>query len=354
MTDPETSGASANAAPAETTGAHAAAGSTQEFGTFGSTRGSGLARGKRAISTAAPAASAPSGEYKPTAIEVVVPQREYKNPFGETTPAIEAAPAPAPAPEAPRAVLAVPEVPQPAVPAPEPTPKPAAVVAAEIEPEKAVLNILPPADAKRPPVHWGNTGPAADGAAAPGVFQTRARREENRGDRPQFRSEPRSEPRAEPRAEPRSEGGYQGREPRRDFRQEPRDPAPQRDHVREPATQPAPAKAGGFFSWLKGLFGGKPAEKPAQAEFRPDGEQFHRRRRRGGRGRRHGEGQQGQGGPPREGDQPDFRGGRQDFRGSDRDGGGQRDGQRRRRHRGGRGRDRGDSRPEGWQGGGAI
>jgi translation initiation factor IF-2 len=343
MTDPETSGAAANAAPAETGGAPTAAASASQFGTFGSARGSGLARGKRAV-TAAPAASAATGEYKPTAIEVVVPQREYKNPFGESIPVVEPAaaipaPAPAPAPAAPALAAAPAPVAQVAAPA-----KDKVLEKAEI-PEKAELNILPPAEAKRPPVHWGNSPTAGDSAP---VFQTRARREERRDGGSSFRDEPKREPSYEAR-EPR-------REPRPEQRFERRDPMPQREAARPPVPPPAPVKSRGFFAWLKGLFAGKPAAKPTQGEVtHREGDQFRRRRRRGGRGRRHGEGHHGQSGPPREGGQSDFRGGHSDYRGGGNEGGGNRDGQRRRRHRGGRDRgDRGHSGPEGWQGGGAI
>ncbi len=365
MTDPETSGAPANPAPAETQGAPKAAETTPQFGAFGSTRGSGLARGKR-TATAATAASAPTGEYKPTAIEVVVPQREYRNPFGEPPaapePAAASPAAPLPAPEVPAAPVAKTE------PAPAPV-KPAAVEQAaapaapalEEVPEKAELNILPPADDKRPPVHWGTTPAPRPDAAAPGVFQTRARREEQRNDRSSFRSEPRREQAPE------------GREPRRDEprRDEPRREQDRHEHRGESrhegsehrgshrgAPEATHRPKGGFFAWLKSLFSPKAPEAPPQSPPRDEGDgQFRRRRHRGGRNRHRGDGQQGYSGPPREGDQSGFRGGqpesregRQDFRGGDREGGGG----RRRRHRGGRGHDRGDSRPEGWQGGGAI
>jgi hypothetical protein len=342
MTEQESSGAPANPAPAATPGAPAAASATPEFGTFGNTRGSGLARGKRAVTTAAPAASAVTGEYKPTAIEVVVPQREYRNPFGDPTPAPEPAPA---APTPPPAPAAHP--PQP-VQATEAAPSTGAQEA-EI-PEKAELNILPPADAKRPPVHWGNTSAPGASPGAPGVFQTRARREENRDERFQ------------PRGEPRRDAAYEGRDPRREPRHEHRMPGDQREETRAPVHHSEPAKPQGFFAWLKSLFGAKPAERPAHGEFTREGDQFQRGRSRWGAwARRHGEGHYGQSGPPREGGQSDFRGGpsefrggRPDYRGGDQEGGGHHDGQRRRRHRGGRGRDRGDSRSEGSQGGGAI
>jgi translation initiation factor IF-2 len=350
MTDPETSGAAANPAPSETSGAPKAAESTPQFGAFGSTRGSGLARGKRATTTAASAAPATAGEYKPTAIEVVVPQREYRNPFGDPPAAVEPAaaepapPPPAPAPAAPVA----PVTPAARIEDPAPAPRPEAEVHDEV-PEKAELNILPTEEVKRPPVHWGTTPPP--GAAAPGVFQTRARREEGRS------------PGFAPRQEPAREQGPGAGDPRREHHRheshrEGREAGDRRDSYRS-SPGPAHRARGGFLAWLKNLFAPKPAAEPSRSEPRQDGDgQFHRRRRRGGRGRRRGDGQQGHSGPPREGGQSEFRGGppesregRPDFRG-ERDGGGQ----RRRRHRGGggRGRDRGGSGPEGWQGGGAI
>jgi translation initiation factor IF-2 len=359
MTDPETSGAPANPAPAETPGAPKAAENAPQFGAFGSTRGSGLARGKRPVTAASPA-STPSTEYKPTAIEVVVPQREYRNPFGEPAaaaePAVSAPVQAAPAvPEAPVAQTEVPHAPPPAEAAEAPASPPAASVHEEIS-EKAELNILPPAEDKRPPVHWGTTPAPRPDAADPGVFQTRARREEQRNDRSSFRSEP------------RREQGPEGREPRRDeTRREPerhehrnesrREGGEHRGSYRAPSETPHREK-GGFFAWLKSLFSPKAPEVPAETAPRHEGDgQFHRRRHRGGRNRHRGDGQQGYSGPPREGDPSDFRGGapepregRPNYRGGDREGGGG----RRRRHRGGRGRDRGDSRPEGWQGGGAI
>ena len=88
MTDPVQSGeTSAQAASPDSAGANSAASTpTPAFGVFTETRGSGLARGKRPSQNAAPAAAAITGEYKPTALEVITPEREYKNPFsGETS-----------------------------------------------------------------------------------------------------------------------------------------------------------------------------------------------------------------------------------------------------------------------------
>ena len=54
---------------------------------FGSSRGSGLARGKRGSTPAAATQkNAPEGSYKPTAIQVVSVEREYKNPFAPEQP----------------------------------------------------------------------------------------------------------------------------------------------------------------------------------------------------------------------------------------------------------------------------
>src|SRR5690349_11626481 len=84
MSSNETSGAPAEATA--TTPAPAA-----EFPSFGTTRGSGLARGKRPSAGSSTASAAAPSDYKPTAIEVVNAPREYTNPFA---PAEEAAPAP--------------------------------------------------------------------------------------------------------------------------------------------------------------------------------------------------------------------------------------------------------------------
>ena len=69
------------------------------FPTFGSTRGSGLARGKRPTASPATATAAAPG-YTPTAIEVINAPREYQNPFApaETPAAVPAETVSAPAP----------------------------------------------------------------------------------------------------------------------------------------------------------------------------------------------------------------------------------------------------------------
>jgi hypothetical protein len=208
-------------------------------GTFGATRGSGLARGKRPTTSAATsAAPAPVG-YQPTALEVIKPQSEYKNPFtGETT--------------TPRPVVNEPAPPAAPVPAATPAPAPVQTEASARAPEavsadhKAELNILPPEPARRPAVSWEATAPAPRREER-STFQPRERRE---GDRREGRY--------------RREGGErrEGRDGR-SFEQRPRR-EPREDRRGEPRPQPAPAgagseqkKSGGFLGWLKGLFGGK-------------------------------------------------------------------------------------------------
>ena len=377
MSDQATSaGASdASGATAGSAASAASSGNPAAVGSFGA-KGSGLARGKRPSPHAAPAAAsaAPSG-YQPSALEVIRPQSEYKNPFtGETSvpvvnePALQAAPVPAPAPVAVQ-VASV---------APAPAPKsndlfPFADDAASkprfSAPEpKAEINILPTEEVKRPAVSWGESNP-------PQPVDPRPRRD----DRPTFRPERRDQRPFEPRQprdprearEPReardpreAREPRESREPRRDFSGEPRrnEERPERPAFNEPAK-----KSGGFFAWLKNLFSSSKTE--TNVAERPDAGneehlRHHRRRHRGGRGRG---GYQGQGGNyqgggenrgPREGQNRD-----QNFDGNrPQPDGEQSEGQRyegggRRRRRGGRGRfrdDRGGPRPEGQQGGGAI
>src|SRR5687768_13749943 len=76
-------------APAEAASAQSAAPAPVSpppaFGSFGATRGSGLLRGKRPTAAAAAPANVPAG-YKPTSVEVLTSQTEFKNPFtGETS-----------------------------------------------------------------------------------------------------------------------------------------------------------------------------------------------------------------------------------------------------------------------------
>lgn len=413
MSDHDQSGASAPAPAPAPAASGAAPAATQPFGTFGTTRGSGLNRGKRVTPPAAPAAgSAASSGFKPSALEVITSKSEYVNPFtGETTvsaPVVnEPAPQAAPVitPPAPAPVAAV-------VPASVATAVVAAPVAvketaqtADLFPfsdhkrnedaPKPALNILPPQGGeKRAAVNWeASPAPAGDAAAqAP-----------RREDRPTFRTEKGRRSDSENRdARPADARPADAQEPKPFDRGAPREPRPQ-DRKFEPRTnqpyqdrggrsdrgqrsdrsdrparheEPAPVKkSGGFFGWLKGLFGGKKApEAPAagggrEGEPRRDGDSGGEGRNRGGRGRGR---DRGGNRAPRDPNfqHPDPRdevgpseGGGDNSRGEDR-GEGRQDGGGRRGRRGGRGRsrdggggggrdDRGP-RPEGQQGGGAI
>jgi translation initiation factor IF-2 len=355
MTDNEPSGAdAAPAAPsvapagaAETPAQSAATAETSAFGSFGAKRGSGLARGKRSSTPAPSAAAAPAnGAYQPTAVEVITPPREYKNPFGVETPTPVAAPAavaeiePESAPEA----LAPSAEPAPAASAPvEPPPAP-------VSEPRAEINVLPPAETKRVAVSWEHVAPAADQPVEP--------------EHP-YRNDRRSE-RREPRRDERPYFRTDGREGER-FAEDRRPAGESRPEAVRPVE---PAKPRGLLAWIKGLFGGAPkVEAPPPApqgrpDFGPEGSdgnsgQRRRRRHRGGRGRN---------GDFRDGDRPSRDNNRADAPGAP--GGeapgeprrdeqrGEYGGPRRRRDRGGRGRDRGRGdrgpRPEGQQGGGVI
>ena len=334
MTDTNPSGATSG--QAADTPAPAASAETPPAGSFGSTRGSGLLRGKRPTSATAPTASPAKSDYKPTAVEIITPEREYKNPFAPQEPE--------------RAPAAEPVIDKPAVaPAAEAPPAPEAAAPAEPVEEKREIQILPPAEAIRPAVSWESPSAARNDPAEPErpLFRADRREDADRGPRPEG-------------AEPR----YERREPRHDpYRGQPRDPRDEPDYQprpryeqrpqREQAAAAAPAPKG-FFAWLKGLFGGaKPAEAPVSRETGFGGErsgdgQRQRRRHRGGRG--HGGGPQGyRGDGAPQGGERFPQGGEGENRGDDRPGG-----NRRRRHRGGQGRDRGGPRSEGHQGGGAI
>ncbi len=354
MSDPVTSGTAASTAPAETDSATpsvSAQGATQPFGSFGATRGSGLLRGKAKRPAAPAAAAAAPGGYQPSSIEVITTKSEYKNPFtGETSVASPVSPQPVAqvinepvAPAVPQAIVAPVAAARPVVATPMVRPAPVAVgpptVAATSElfpldepaaAQKSELNILPPADSKRPAQSWESNG--------------QGRTDE----RPTFRPEPRQPRRSDPR-DPRAP-----RDPSTEARSA--QPRVEREH-REPRRQ-EPKKSGGFLAWLKGLFGGgdKPATNGTTGtdEAQRDGEYRHsRRRHRGGRGRSQGfsgprDSQAAEGGSPHEGSRP---------HGSESHQQGEEGGHRRRR-RGGRNRHRGDSggqpRSDGQQGGGAI
>ncbi len=405
MSDQDQSGASAPAPAPAPAASGAAPAATQPFGTFGTTRGSGLNRGKRVTPPAAPAAgSAASSGFKPSALEVITSKSEYVNPFtGETTvsaPVVnEPAPQAAPVitPPAPAPVIAVAPAPVAA-----PVAAPATAQTTDLFPfgdekrnedaPKPALNILPPQGGeKRVAVNWEAPSAAAgDAAAQPSrredrpTFRTeRGRRSDsdNRDTRP-------ADARPADTREPKPFDPGAPRQPRRDDRTfEPRSNQPYQDRggrsgrseradrSDRPALREEPApvkKSGGFFGWLKRLFGGKKAPAaPASGdgrEPRREGEYGGDGRNRGGRGR--GRDRGGNRTPrdpnfqhpdPRDEVGPSDGGGdssRREYRGEGRpDGGG------RRGRRGGRGRSRGDEggggndrgpRPEGQQGGGAI
>jgi translation initiation factor IF-2 len=332
MTDTNPSGAPSG--PAADTQASAASAETPA-GSFGSTRGSGLLRGKRPSGATAPTASPAKSDYKPTAVEVITLQREYKNPFASQEP--ESAPVAEPAePEEQPAPAPAAEAPQPEAPAAPAEPAPI-----EPEAEKREIQILPPAEAVRPSVSWESPSASRTG--------------QEPGERPIFRAD-RREDMAENARPEGAERRYERRESRHDpYRGQPRDPRDEPQYEQRPRreqTEAAPPAPKGFIAWLKGLFGGaKPAETPASREFGAerfgDG-QRHRRRHRGGRG--HGVGPQGmRNDRSPQGGERFPQGGENDGRAGERYGG-----NRRRRHRGGQGRDGGGPRSEGHQGGGAI
>ena len=335
MSDTDTSGAKATepAATAESNG------DTKPNFEFGTSSGSGLARGKRNSKAAPPvaASTAPTTDYKPTAIEVVTPKSEYQNPFAPEEPAAEATPvAPVEAPKPEPVAPVAPVVKETVAPAPEPVvEKPVEVAAPEADEPKAELNILPPAETKQTAQSWE--------APSKGYSESSA----SDDDRPTFRTE---------RHKQRDEDG-EGRSPRtresRGLREtrEPRAPrAPREGGERRPRNRAAAAKpvkkSGGFFGWLKSLLSGPAGETK---ESRPNRDGQPRRRNRGGRGRNRSGG--GQGAGPRDS--------------QNRGGGSREGGDRHRRSRGGRNRNGGgggsrdggggrNPRPEGQQGGGAI
>ncbi|AOS43481.1 hypothetical protein Verru16b_00526 [Lacunisphaera limnophila] len=282
MSSTESSGAPAEATA--TTPAPDAA-----FPTFGTTRGSGLARGKaKRPSTPAASASTPASDYKPTAIEVVTAPREYTNPFAPVeTPVAAAAPA-APVIPTPAPVAYV----APAVAAPAPV---AEVAPAAIDETPAELNILPPAEQKTSTAQtWESEGfrPARERAERPRrEEQPRAERAEAPADEPvDIDSIPPQFLYVRPGVTfvptPRNWGGAPRERRERD------ESAPRSAESPRATTAPsaeAPAKSGGFLGWLKGLFGGSPASEPVTAgpsaggELRRDGGE--QRRHRGGRNR---------------------------------------------------------------------
>jgi len=319
MSSTESSGA-----PAEATATTPASNAAPSFG---STRGSGLLRGKAKRPSAPAAATAASSDYTPTAIAVVSAPREYQNPFApvETPAAVTPEPVAAPATTVsvtpvvensapPAAALATPDRVAETAPAPAHT-EPVATPATD---EQAELHILEPEQQKTVPAQtWESEGfrPAR----------------EPRGDRPR-REEPRREERSE-RA-PREESapfdpatipakflyvrpGYNYVPTPSNYSGAPRSrengPAAAESYVAPTAV--APQKSGGFLGWLKSLFGGSTAT-PAPAEVR-QGEFRSGDRHRGGRGRSSGGGGDGQRRRSRGGR------GRSQYRGENRGGGDQ-------------------------------
>ncbi len=290
---------------------------------FGSTRGSGLARGKAKRPSAPAASSAAASNYTPTAIEVVTAPREYQNPFApvEEKPAAvtpEQAPVVAPAPAAfvpparvqPAQVVAPIVNEEPIAPSVYSSP----LASAPAADEQIGLKILPPEQPKTTPAQtWESEGfrPAR----------------ESRNDRPRREDSPRREEssrREEPRAEsapfdpstipakflyvrpgynyvptPSNYGGAP-----RERNNRPATSAPAATATASPAVKATePKSGGGFFGWLKSLFGA-PEATPAAVEVssaearngerpyngngnrnRPEGGDGQRRRSRGGRGR---------------------------------------------------------------------
>lgn len=286
MSSTESSGAPAEATA--TTPAPDAA-----FPTFGSTRGSGLARGKRPA--AGPAAStAASTEYTPTAIEVVNAPREYQNPFAPAETPVATAPAPKPFEPAPFAITPAPVRREHVAPVADSVPA-APTVSSEAsakEEEPAELNILEPAQQKTAPAQtWESEG-------------FKPARSESRSDRP--RREERAERPADEPVDiasippqflyvrpghtyvptPRNYGGAPRERPERSERPSaPIHGSPER--AMETSTE-IPAKSGGFLGWLKSLFGGSASAETAAApgtsgEHRREG--GGQRRHRGGRNR---------------------------------------------------------------------
>jgi len=277
---------------------------------FGTSRGSGLARGKRKTATAPDAPTAQASGYEPTAIEVITPKSEYSNPFtGETvveTPRREKAPqVETPQREEPTADLAQPSEEKPA--AVEATATSSARPATEAAP-KPELKILPPAQPNRNRQSWESpsehparraaaaTGENANKASAADAPRSRGPRGSSEG-RPTFQPERRSRPPHNEEAverSPRPEKPHREERPKRDPR-EPRGARERTDRTeRGPraaasSAKPVP-KPQGFFGWLKSLFGGTDS-KPGSSRPKPSNgsdpsrEGGPKRRSRGGRGR---------------------------------------------------------------------
>lgn len=281
MSSTESSGA-----PAEATATPSAPDAA--FPSFGTTRGSGLARGKRPA--AGPAASSTaSTEYTPTAIEVVNAPREYQNPFApaETPTVPSVASAKESAPAAPAAA--------PAETLPVITPAPVSSAPAKEE-APAELNILEPAEQKTAPAQTWESEGFKPSREARGERPRREERTERPADEPvDIASIPPQFLYVRPGhtyvPTPRNWGGAPRERTERPERSErPVHGSPERALE---TTAEVPAKSGGFFGWLKSLFGGSSSEPVAATGSNP-GEQ----RREGGGHRRHrgGRNRGGQGG----------------------------------------------------------
>jgi uncharacterized membrane protein YgcG len=283
MSSTESSGAPAEA-PATNPAPDAA------FPTFGTTRGSGLARGKRpSTSPAAATASTPS-DYKPTAIEVVHAPREYTNPFAPVNPepavSVES---PAPVPQ-PTPVARVTETPPPAA-SIEPSPT-------AVQETPAELNILPPAEQKTATAQtWESEGfrPARAERSERPERPRREERPEAPADEPvDISSIPEKFLYVRPGVTfvptPRNWGGAP-RERRTHDESAPRSFESPRATEAAPVATAAPEKSGGFLGWLKSLFGGSPAPSESAptsasaATGEPRREGGGQRRHRGGRNR---------------------------------------------------------------------
>jgi len=285
MSTTESSGASAEATA--TTPAPDAA-----FPTFGSTRGSGLARGKGKRSSAPAATTAASTAYTPTAIEVVNAPREYTNPFApvETPAAVtvtEPVAAVAPAPAAPTPVAPIKQYSAPA--RPVRVAEEAAAPAQVENDEPAELNILEPEQQKTAPAQtWESEGfrPARESRSE------RPRREESHRaeQRPELAEQAPFDPASIPEKFLYVRPGHNYVPTPTNFGGAPRERshAPREAYVpAATASASAPLKSGGFLGWLKSLFSGSsPAPITAGAqngEARRDDDGY--RRHRGGRNR---------------------------------------------------------------------
>jgi len=346
---------------------------------FGTSRGSGLARGKRKTVPApdTPTAQANAEGYQPTAIEVITPKSEYSNPFtGETvveTPRQAEAPKMEP-PIVESSSLAAASDSERNVSELEATAAPAASTETEARP-KPELKILPPAQPNRSRQSWESPSehPARRAAAAATNDEngkdahTAAEAPRSRSPRGSSEGRPTFQPERRARAPRNEEADTQSARPEKQLRQdrpkresrEPRDSRDSRNEHRSPRAAGSPAKPAakpqGFFGWLKSLFGGgnsKPGSSRPQTSQgdAPSREGGPKRRSRGGRGRNTG---------PRSGSES-FSGQRSSEKtvgerpSPSRTTEGQRD-RPRNRSRGGRGgRSRNGPRSEGQQSGGAI